>query len=57
MLGILWLTVITLQFPAYGYVVGRSLERGGKRWPAVALLLVHILATVTSFFIDGGMPW
>lgn len=56
-LGIVWLVVTTLQFPIYGYVIGRSLTPGGKRWPSLALLLVHVVAAACSFFIDGGMPW
>lgn len=57
MLGMVWLIVTTLQFPIYGYVIGRSLTPGGKRWPSLALLLVHVVATASSFYVDGGMPW
>ena len=47
------IALAVLQFPFYGFILGRANVKGRVRTPAAVLLLLHSLAVVACFILIG----
>jgi hypothetical protein len=48
------IALAVLQFPFYGFILGRANVKGGLQTRAAVLLFAHILAVAACFILIGG---